>query len=138
MMPEAITALPLKRARAEHTFPVLTPPQIARISQHGRTRQVADGEILIDVGETVDPFVVTKGQIEIVRPADGGDTVIVVHQPGQFTGEVNLLSGRRSLVRARARAIGSGEVIELDHASLLSLVQTDSEISEIIMRAFIL
>src|SRR5204862_406857 len=34
--------------------------------------------------------------------------------------------------------VDAGEVIELDHENLLSLVQTDSEISEIIMRAFIL
>src|SRR5215207_2255786 len=40
--------------------------------------------------------------------------------------------------RSSARAAESGEVIELDHESLLALVQTDSEISEILMRAFIL
>ena len=47
-----------------------------------------------------------------------------------------MLSGRRSLVRARASE--AGEVIELDRDHLLALVQTDSELSEIIMRAFIL
>ena len=47
-----------------------------------------------------------------------------------------MLSGRRALVLARASE--AGEVIELDHGRLLTLVQTDSELSEIIMRAFIL
>ena len=47
-----------------------------------------------------------------------------------------MLSGRPALVRARASE--SGEVIELDHEHLLALVQTDSELSEIIMRAFII
>jgi thioredoxin reductase (NADPH) len=47
-----------------------------------------------------------------------------------------MLSGRRALFRARARE--TGEVIELDREQLLALVQTDSELSEIIMRAFIL
>ena len=51
-------------------------------------------------------------------------------------GEVNMLSGRRSLVRARATK--PGEVIELDHQGLLGLVQSDSELSDILMRAFIL
>ena len=36
-----------------------------------------------------------------------------------------MLSGRRSLVRARATK--PGEVIELDHQGLLGLVQSDSE-----------
>jgi thioredoxin reductase (NADPH) len=59
-----------------------------------------------------------------------------VHGPGQFTGEVNMLAGRRSLLRARVSQ--AGEVSELDRDRLLAIVQTDSEISEILMRAFIL
>jgi thioredoxin reductase (NADPH) len=45
-------------------------------------------------------------------------------------------SGRRTLVRVRAAA--AGEVVEVDRADLLTFVQTDSELSDIIMRAFIL
>jgi len=47
-----------------------------------------------------------------------------------------MLSGRRSLVRARA--IKPCKVIELDHQQMLALVQTDAELSDILMRAFIL
>ncbi|MEP6956074.1 MAG: FAD-dependent oxidoreductase, partial [Chthoniobacterales bacterium] len=61
---------------------------------------------------------------------------IKVHQPGGFAGEVTMLSGRRTLFRARATA--SGEVIELDREHFLSLIRTDAELGEIIMRAFIL
>src|SRR6185295_1025410 len=64
------------------------------------------------------------------------ETVVAVHGPGQFTGEVNMLSGRPALVRSRA--LEAGEVIELEREHLLALVQTDSELSELIMRAFIL
>jgi len=133
------TTFPLRPGRAEQIFPTLTAAQIARVARHGRTRPVVSGEILFEVGQTVVPFfVITKGQVEIVRPSETNEIVVVVHGPGQFTGEVNMLSGRRSIVRARATVKDMGEVIELDHDSLLSLVQTDSEISEIIMRAFIL
>ena len=47
-----------------------------------------------------------------------------------------MLSGRPALLRVRASE--AGEVIEVDREHLLALVQTDSELSEIIMRAFIL
>jgi thioredoxin reductase (NADPH) len=138
-MPTPTTAFPIRAGRAEQMFPTLTPAQIKRVAQHGTTRPVAEGEILFEVGQTVVPFfVITKGEVEIVRPSETNEMVVVVHGPGQFTGEVNMLSGRRSIVRARARANDSGEVIELGHDRLLSLVQTDSELSEIIMRAFIL
>jgi thioredoxin reductase (NADPH) len=56
--------------------------------------------------------------------------------PGQFTGEVNMISGRRALFRARVRE--AGEVIELNREQTVALVQNDAEISEILMRAFIL
>ena len=74
--------------------------------------------------------------VEIVRPSGANETLVALYGPGQFTGEVNMLSGRPALLRVRASE--AGEVIELDREHLLALVQTDSELSEIIMRAFIL
>jgi thioredoxin reductase (NADPH) len=121
----------------ERMFPTLTPAQIERIAAHGRIRPIRPGEVLFQEGQHIVPFfVVTAGQVEIVLPYDNTETLVAVHQPGQFTGEVSMLSGRPAFVRARARE--SGEVIELDHEHLLALVQTDSELSELIMRAFIL
>src|SRR5258706_14720020 len=100
-------------ARVDHVFPTLTPAQIARIAAHGTIRAVEVGEVLIEEGRQGVPFfVVTAGQIEIVRRSDAGETTVAVHRPGQFTGEANMLSNRRSLFRARASE--AGEVIELD------------------------
>jgi thioredoxin reductase (NADPH) len=128
---------PLLRSTRAHVFPTLTDAQLARLAAHGRKRQMSQGEVLIEAGNTIVPFfVVTEGQIEIVRPSGALDTVLTVHGPGEFTGEINLLSGRRTLVRARARVAGT--VIELSREQLLGVVQTDSELSEILMRAFIL
>lgn len=130
-------ALPsLLNSPAGQTFPILTPAQIARIAAHGSVRRVQGGEVLVEAGEQPVPFfVVTAGRLEIVRNPGPAETLVAVHAPGQFTGEVNMLSGRRSLFRARAAE--PGEVIELDHASMLALVQTDPELGEIFMRAFI-
>jgi thioredoxin reductase (NADPH) len=121
----------------ERMFPTLTPAQIARIAPHGRVRRVERGEVLVEAGAPVVPFfVVTAGRLEAVRPSGAAEELVAVHGPGQFTGEVNMLSGRRALVRSRVAE--SGEVIELDRQQLLALVQTDSELSELFMRAFIL
>jgi thioredoxin reductase (NADPH) len=132
------TALPvtLTRTSSERIFPTLTPAQVKRIAGHGQVRSIQPGEVLFEVGERIVPFFVVKaGQLEIVRPSGRTETLVVRHGSGQFTGEVNMLSGRPSLVRARVSE--SGEVIELDHDHLVALVQTDNEIGEIIMRAFI-
>lgn len=137
-MAEASTPDPLTlSARIDQMFPKLSAAQIARIRPHGRLRTITKGEILIAAGTEIVPFfVVTAGQIEIVRGYENTETLIAVHDPGEFTGEIQMISGRPALVQARASA--SGEVIELTRASLLALVQTDAELGELLMRAFIL
>ncbi len=136
-MSDSRRGLPLTKSIREKIFPKLTPVQISRIEPHGRIRSILPGEVLIEQGDTSVPFfVVITGEIEIVRPFGTQETLVTVHSDGQFTGEVNMLSGRRSLVRARVTK--PGKVIELDHQQMLSLVQTDVELSGIFMRAFIL
>ncbi len=121
----------------DRLFPKLTAAQMTRIAAHGRRRPVQLGEVLFEAGASAVPFfLITAGEIELVRPSSNADTIVAVEGPGQFTGETYMLSGRRALVRARVSA--AGEVIELDREHLLALVQTDSELGEIIMRAFIL
>jgi thioredoxin reductase (NADPH) len=80
--------------------------------------------------------VVIEGAVEIVRPLDGREEQITVHRPGEFTGEINMLSARRTLVRGRA--LGDGSIVVVDREHLRALVQRDFELSEILMRAFIL
>ncbi|HSS79495.1 MAG TPA: FAD-dependent oxidoreductase [Thermoanaerobaculia bacterium] len=123
--------------RLDSMFPTLTPAQVARIAAYGRVRQVQKGEVLFEPGDQGVPFFVLKaGEVVIVRPTGAAETLVTTLGPSQFTGEVNMLSGRRTLVRARVTA--PGEVIELDHEHILALVQNDSELGEIVMRAFIL
>lgn len=127
----------IETSRDQEMFPTLTAAQISRIAAHGRVRHVEEGEVLIEAGEqTARLFVVTAGQIETSAVSGTAEEIVAVIQPGMFTGEVTMLSGRRGL--ARTRATQPGEVIEIDRGQLLSLVQTDSELSDILMRAFIL
>jgi thioredoxin reductase (NADPH) len=124
-------------AAADHMFPVLTPAQQARVAAHGRVRQVQTGETLVDADDNGNKFfVVVKGHLNILKTSGDKEEVVAVDEPGQFTGELNMLSGRRGLVRIRAGE--PSEVIEIDREELLALVQTDSELSDIFMRAFIL
>src|SRR5207249_4136955 len=53
-----------------------------------------------------------------------------------FTGDVDLLSGRQVVVRARAR--GATRVLELPSTRVRAIIQTDANLSEILLRAFIL
>src|SRR5688572_20734687 len=123
--------------RAAQMFPELTPAQIERIASVGLRRDVRAGELLFDAGDqNIRFFVVLDGAIDIVRPIGEREEPVVTHSPGGFTGEINMLSARKSLVRARVAR--DGTVIAVDRDELRALVQRDSELSEIILRAFIL
>lgn len=136
-MSDKFKGLPLTRSHIDQIFPKLSSSQINRIADRGNIREINYGKVLIEQGDINVPFfVIVSGEIEILRPSIANDTLITIHGPGQFTGEANMLSGRRALFRARVTK--SGKVIEMDRHKMMSLLQDDTEIGDILMRAFIL
>jgi thioredoxin reductase (NADPH) len=131
-MPE--THLPLHATTAtERLFPTLTAAQMARILAVGHRRPITAGEVLVDVGDKDIPFfVVVSGAIQILRPAGAMSTLIVTHRSGEFVGETNMIAGRPAIIRALVTE--PGEVLVLEHRQLLAIVQTDAELSDILMR----
>ena len=118
-------------------FPTLSSSQLARLAVHGHRRATARGDVLMDVGDkSVACFVVLSGAIEVLRSSPQGEMIIVTLRAGQFSGESNMLTGRRSV--ARLRVSEPGEVIEVGREALLSVIQTDAELSDVLMRAFLL
>ena len=131
------TLTPAAAARQAEAFPRLTAAQIARIEPHGRRRTVEPGEVLGEAGEPVTRiFVVVSGRLDLVRPPRWVGEEVPSFSEGMFTGERSILAGGRFL--ARIQASTPGEVIEVLRADLLALIQTDSELSDIFLRAFIL
>jgi thioredoxin reductase (NADPH) len=131
------TPIPLTASRSEQIFPFLSSTQMQRLVAHGDARSVRAGEVLVEPGAREIPiFVVISGELEAVRPSFGQETLIRTFGPGQFTGELNTLSGRRAIARIRARQ--DGEIVEIARDKVLALVQADEQLSEILMRAFIL
>jgi thioredoxin reductase (NADPH) len=123
--------------RNESMFPKLSADQIARIEAFGKRRQSTAGEVLFAPGQAVfSMFIVIDGAIEIVSSAEATRHVVTIHQTGEFSGEVNLLLGRPSLVLGRTPAPAT--LIEIDRAEMQRMVQTDSELSELFLRAFML
>jgi len=118
-------------------FPVLTPAQLERVRAGSKVRRVEPGEILFRPGDiNIHFFTLLSGRMEIVQPSFRGERPIVTHGPGQFTGEVNMISGQQCLVLGRVTE--AGEFCEMSVEDLRGLIGRDAEVSEIFMRAFIL
>jgi thioredoxin reductase (NADPH) len=134
-----MSSVPVSSALDARTqsFPVLTEAQINRVRSVGTLRPVKAGDILFEPEDTNIPFfVLLSGSMEIMQPECTGERLIAKHGPGEFTGEMTMVSGRRSLVRGRVTQ--PGEFLELSAQGLRSLIARDAELSEIFMRAFIL
>jgi thioredoxin reductase (NADPH) len=131
------TPKPLPGSSPDEMFPALTAQQQARVLAHGRSRMVSSGETIVEPNaQGIKFFVVVAGRLELLLLSENKEEVIALCGPGMFTGELNVLSGRRGLVQIRASE--PSELIEIEREPLQGLVQTDSELSDIFLRAFIL
>jgi thioredoxin reductase (NADPH) len=123
--------------RQAEAFPVLTPAQVARVLSYGNVRSVQAGEVLFEPGNLgTSCFVVLSGKLDLSMAGLSGEHVFVTYGPGQFSGEVVLISGAQAFARARVAELG--EFIELSADALRTLIAKDAELSDIFMRAFLL
>src|SRR2546426_9592450 len=113
--------------RAERLYPTLTPAQLARITVHGRARHVERGEVLVQAGEqTARLFVVVAGRLDVFRPS-GTEEGLLSLNPGVFTGEATMLSGRPGLPPIPGGTGGGG--IEGARDELLAPIHTHRALS---------
>jgi thioredoxin reductase (NADPH) len=122
------------KAHRDELFPVLTETQVARVGPFGKERRFADGESLWETGDRgISFFVVLEGEIAI---HSGADALVTVHGVREFSGDVDLLSGRPVAVRGRAR--GSTSVLEVVSERFRALIAADAGLGETLLRAFLM
>ena len=118
-------------------FPKLDDGQIARLSAFGTQRDARAREVFLELGDLHHGiFIVLSGKIEVIRVSGGAETVLHVLGPGEFTGDVNLLSGRGTLIRGKA--VEASTLLEIDRANLRHIMQTDASLGEKLLNAFLL
>ncbi|HEX7912356.1 MAG TPA: FAD-dependent oxidoreductase [Paraburkholderia sp.] len=124
-------------SRHHQIFPTLDDRQFAVLERYGERRRLHAGDILFAEGDRHIPmFAIVTGTIESSRGAGDKHRKLGVHGPGSFTGEVGTLAGRGAVTTAHATS--DCEVIVIDEESLRALVTAEAELSETIMRAYIL
>jgi thioredoxin reductase (NADPH) len=116
--------------------PVLTTPQIDRIRPFAKPRQVEEGEVLYRPDDDTPPvFVVLSGAVRILAVMAGEEWTVTTYEAGQFSGELLMIAGRRSIYKCEvARA---GTLLELSAANLRTLIGRDAELNDIFMKAFL-
>jgi thioredoxin reductase (NADPH) len=116
--------------------PILADDQISRIRPFARVRNVVSEEILYEPNDDTPPvYVVLSGMIRIVAVAGMEERIVTSYGIGQFSGELIIVSGRRSIYRCQVT--NSGTLLELSAPGLRTLIGKDAELSEIFMKAFL-
>lgn len=116
--------------------PVLTAAQIERIRLVAKARNVTAGEVLYDPNDNTPPaFIVISGVIQIVAIGGGEERIVTAYTAGQFSGELLMISGRRSIYRCQV--VESGMLLELSARELRKLIARDADLSDIFMKAFL-
>src|SRR5215471_13658151 len=84
-------------------FPRLTPDDLAHLRSLGDSCWYEDGQTIFRAGDdALDLFVIESGAMEILNPAQNNRSV-VTHGPGEFSGDIDLLTRRPPLVTGVAR-----------------------------------
>ncbi len=118
----------------EAAFPRLTDAELAQVRPLANPRVCVDGEIVFQAGQPdIDLYVVESGHIEIQNPTNGHE-VIVTHDPGQFSGDIDLLTGRPVIVTGVAR--GATRVLCIPGEHLRALLNRVPSLGEKLITAF--
>jgi len=125
-------------ARDAQTFPRLSEEMAGRIARYGAEERLEPHQVVFSRGDrSVDFFLVLEGAIEIFELRDDRTThVVTTHHSRQFTGELDLFNDRQILVSGRAGP--ASRVVRIRRADFRRLVQSEPDVGEVIMRAFIL
>jgi thioredoxin reductase (NADPH) len=109
-------------------FPRLDASDLAALKPLATACAFEDGQIVFHAGDAdLDLFVVESGAIEILNPSDG-NRHIVTHGPGQFAGDIDLLTRRPVIVTGIAR--GPTRLMRVSGARLREMLNKVPHVSE--------
>ncbi len=119
-------------------FPTLDLAQVDTLGSCGGTSltKYRKGETLFRCGDRDAKFFIIKsGQVEIRDESGDAPRVVVVHKPGEFTGEAAQLTGHPAVVTAVAQT--DCEVYPVSPEALRDVLNRCPDLGDIILQAFI-
>src|SRR3954468_2675944 len=109
-------------------FPKLDAADLAALKPLATPCIFDDGQAVFRAGDAdLDLFVVESGALEILNPSNG-DRHVVTHGPGQFAGDIDLLTRRPVIVTAIAR--GATRLMRVPGARLREMLNKVPHVSE--------
>ncbi|NJO39766.1 MAG: cyclic nucleotide-binding domain-containing protein [Cyanobacteria bacterium CRU_2_1] len=115
-------------------FPTLSDDELERLKQHGCEIQLAPGEVIFKEGDpTYHFYVLLEGQIQVTKQVGGEERVVTVHQPGEFTGEISMVTGETA--KATGRSLGASRVLKIEPEAFKQVLAECSQGAAVILAA---
>jgi thioredoxin reductase (NADPH) len=116
--------------------PTLREDQIEILRRYGQTRKTEAGDVLFRAGDTSNDFIVIlEGVVEVIDDFAGEARTIGTFPAGRFLGELNMLTGQAMYLTAVVRE--GGEVLAIPRERLKEVVTEESNLSDVILKAFL-
>jgi thioredoxin reductase (NADPH) len=116
--------------------PPLSTAELQEIGEFGSEREVAAGEVLFRAGEaSFDLFVVLEGEAEVVRGEGAEEVLVTTFGPGNFIGELTLLTGQRRFLTGRMSR--AGRVLTIEQAEFRRLMSVRPALADVIFRVLV-
>ncbi|WP_051975098.1 FAD-dependent oxidoreductase [Cupriavidus necator] len=123
--------------RWNQRFPVLTSEQIARMGRYGSARSFPAGHVLFRQGDrNIPTYVVLSGSLAVERGNAVDSHSLGTRGPGMFTGDIGSLVGRAAVATVCVET--DAELLVIEPEGMRTLVIAEADLSEIIIRSFIL
>jgi thioredoxin reductase (NADPH) len=117
--------------------PGLDPDQFRRLAAYGVVHEVGAGDQLYATGDaSYDLILLEDASVDVVRDATSSEPEHVVTRrgPGDFLGELNLLTGQA--VYLTARVTTPGRIIRIDSGAFRRLLAEQVDIADVLLETF--
>ncbi|HYG63416.1 MAG TPA: ATP-binding protein [Thermoanaerobaculia bacterium] len=120
--------------REQKMFPRLEGEVLQELVELGTELELQDGDRLFSEGDReYDFFVVLDGQVRITKRVGKEETLLAIHEPGEFTGEISMLTGGPAI--ANGYAEGPVRVLRLDPNAFRRLMAECAPVARVVLTA---
>jgi CRP-like cAMP-binding protein len=115
-------------------FPRLEGPLLEMLNPLGAVEEHQDGDVLFQEGDQEYQFyVVLDGEVRITKRVGMEETLLTIHRPGEFTGEISMLTGGPAI--ATGRSLGPSRVLRLDAKTFRQVMAENPQVARVILSA---
>jgi signal transduction histidine kinase len=115
-------------------FPRLTDEVLSHMREVGEEVETKAGDVLFAEGDyDYSLFVVLDGEIRVTKRVANEETLLAIHEPGEFSGEISMLTGGPAI--ATGTAVGKGRVLRLPPDQLRRLIAECQPVARVVLGA---